>query len=138
MKSPDATSRIRQCFERMNALYQQVVFDEWAIVALSANAPALVSYSGPRAEEFRRQFLADIAPLTTELAGSSLPIGGFAFASAAKGTRFDACVRLGAHAYLICNHTARTMEEIRGDPRWLRAQKPFAELSEAFTVDPME
>jgi hypothetical protein len=30
------------------------------------------------------------------------------------------------------------MEEIRADPRWLRAQKPFAELSEAFTVDPME
>ncbi len=138
MKSSDALVRIRQCRERMHALYQQIVFDEWAVVALPAGAPAMVAYEGPRAEEFRRQFLADIAPLASELTGTQLPVGGFAFASGAKGTRFDACVRLGAQAYLILNHTARTMEDIRADPRWLRAQKPFAELAEAFTTDPLE
>lgn len=138
MKSPDALVRIRQCRDRMHALYQQVVFDEWAVVALPSGAPALLAYDGPRAEEFRRQFLADIAPLASELTGTQLPSGGFAFASGAKGTRFDACVRLGSHAYLILNHTTRTMEEIRSDPRWLRAQKPFVELAEAFASDPLE
>lgn len=137
MTLDDALTRIRQGRDRMNALYAEPVFDEWAVIALSADAPAIVFYEGPRPDAFRRQFLADIAPLTTELAGRHLPVGGFAFALGAEGTRFDACVRLGSHAYLLCNHTARTMEEIRVDPRWLRAQKPFVDLTEAFGRDPL-
>lgn len=138
MKLADALIRIRQARDRMHALYQQPVFDEWAVIASSGGAPALASYEGPRGESFKREFLADIAPLTNELTGQQLPIGGFAFAADAKGTRFDACVRLGAQAYLLCNHTARTMSEIRADPRWLGAQKHFVELTECFHDDPLE
>lgn len=138
MKLADALIRIRQARDRMHALYQSPVFDEWAVIAPSAGAAALVSYEGPRGEAFKREFLADIAPLTAELAGQQLPVGGFAFAAEAKGTRFDACVRIGAHAYLLCNHTGRTMAEIRADPRWLGAQKPFVELTESFRNDPLE
>jgi hypothetical protein len=122
MTLDDALIRIRQGRDRMNALYSEPVFDEWAVIALPGDAPAIVSYDGPRPDAFRRQFLADIAPLTAELAGRQLPVGGFAFALGAEGTRFDACVRLGPQAYLLCNHTTRTMDEIRVDPRWLRAE----------------
>lgn len=137
MQTSTAVVLVRRSLEGMNALYEGMVFDEWAIVALPAKGATLVAYEGPRAEDFRRRFLADIAPLSAELAGSNLPVGGFAFAATAQGTHFDACIRLGTHAYLLCNHTARTMDEIRANPRWLRAQKPFAELSEAFTADPL-
>ncbi len=137
MQTSTAITLVRRSLESMNALYQGVVFDEWAIVALPSAGATLVAYEGPRAEEFRRQFLADVAPLASELAGSDLAVGGFAFAAAAPGTRFDACVRLSSRAYLLCNHTKRTMDEIRANPRWLHAQKPFAEISEAFTADPL-
>ncbi len=138
MKPAEALSRIRQHRDRMHALYQSPVFDEWAVIAPVAGAPALVAYEGPRADAFRQEFLDDVAPLMTELAGQHLPVGGFAFAAEAKGTRFDACVRLGPQAYLLCNHTRRTMAEIRADPRWLNAQKPFVELTEVFRHDPVE
>jgi hypothetical protein len=137
MQTSTAVVLIRRSLEGMNALYEGMVFDEWAVVALPAKGTTLVAYHGPRAEEFRRTFLSDIAPLSTELSGSNLPVGGFAFATSAEGTNFDACVRVGTHAYLLCNHTARTMEEIRANPRWLHAQKPFVELAEAFTADPL-
>ncbi len=37
---------------------------------------------------------------------------------------------LGNEAYLICNNTSSSMDEIAKNPRWLSAQVPFADLSE--------
>jgi len=46
-------------------------------------------------------------------------------------------VVLGEGIYLICNNTKSSMEEITRDPKWLNAQVPFAELSEAVRPDPL-
>ena len=137
MISAEASSQIRQCRDRMNALYNKPVFDEWVVVTLQAGAPSLAFYEGPRIEQFRQRFLDDIVPLRQELEGRHLAVGDFAFVLEATGTAYDACVRLGGTTYLLCNHTTRSMAEIRQDPRWLAAQKAFVELTEKFRADPL-
>lgn len=122
----------------MNAAYGQPVFDEWVLVKLASEQGAILSYHGPRAESYQRQFKSDVAPLQTELAERHMAIGDFAFVTDATGTRHDACIRLGESAYLFCNHTTKTMAEIRSEPLWLQAQKPFADLSDKFRHDPLE
>ena len=46
-------------------------------------------------------------------------------------------IRLGPAAYLFCNHTTKSMQDIRRDPKWLAAQEPFVELSSKFRDDPL-
>lgn len=133
----DASSFIRQCRDRMHALYNKPVFDEWAVVTLQPGAPTLAFYEGPRIEQFRQRFLDDIVPLRQELEGRHLAVGDFAFVPDATGTAYDACVRLGGASYLLCNHTARSMSVIRKDPLWLAAQKVFVDLTEKFRADPL-
>lgn len=72
------------------------------------------------------------------MTGKQLAIGDFEFAPDATGTHFDACLRLGSASYLICNHTTKSMAQIRLSPKWLAAQKPFVELSGRFPADPLE
>ncbi len=133
-----ATARrhIETHFARMDAAYQSAVFDEWAILS-AASEMGIVAYSGPRVESFRRHLAADVAPLLSAIAGRPLGAGDFEFAPDAGGTRYDACLQLGPGAYLICNHTRRAIAEIRRDPRWLKAQAVFFELSEKFRADPL-
>lgn len=121
----------------MDALYREVVFDEWVVVALSGRRVEVVFYAGPRTAALRAQFVDDVQPLREELEGRRLDVGGFVFSLQAAGTAFDACVRLGAGTYLLCNHTARSMDEIRARPRWLEAQKAFVQLTETFHADPV-
>ena len=47
-------------------------------------------------------------------------------------------MKIGATSYLVCNHTTRAMAEIRSDPKWLKAQPVFVELSDKFRADPLE
>ena len=54
----------------------------------------------------------------------------------ATDTRYDACLKIGPRAFLILNHTVRTMAEIRADPGWLTAQSVLFELGERFRQDP--
>ena len=138
MKLEPAKALITAALGRMNALYQRTVFDEWVVVSLQDERGRILAYHGPRAENYRRHFTEDIAPLRAEMTGKQLGVGGFEFAPEAAGTGFDACVRTGEASYLLCNHTGRSMAEIRGDPRWLQAQKAFVELSEKFGRDPLE
>ncbi len=133
-----AKSHITAAFARMTALYGKAVFDEWTIVSLQADQGAVLSYTGPRGESFRRQFAADVVPLRTEMEGRRMALGDFEFTTEGAGTRFDACVRIGEASYLLCNHTGKSMVEIRGDPRWLHAQKAFVHLSERFRGDPLD
>jgi hypothetical protein len=123
---------------RMNALYNQTVFDEWVVVALAPTRGDILAYHGPRADSFRKRFLDDVGPLRAEMTGKRFGVGDFEFAPAATGTRFDACLRVGETSYLIGNHTGKSMAEIRQDPRWLQAQRAFVELSDAFRADPLE
>jgi|UniRef100_UPI00404B2C85 hypothetical protein len=138
MHLEDARTTIISSVGRMNALFQATVFDEWVLVRLSSEQGAILAYQGPRADSYKAEFLKDLAPLRTELGQERLEIGGFAFVGQARGTHFDACIRLGKSSYLFCNHTQKTMDEIRQSPRWITAQKPFVELSNLFVTDPLE
>ena len=137
MNQAAAVKVIGQCRERLHALYGAVVFDEWAIVGLAPGSSALSFYEGPRVDEFRRAFLDDVRPLRAELEGRRLEPGEFVFALEAAGPAFDACVRLGPGAYLLCNHTTLSMAEIRSNPRWLEAQRAFVAMTELFHADPL-
>ena len=67
-----------------------------------------------------------------------MAVGDFEFVHDGHGTHFDACIRLGRAGYLFCNHTTKSMTDIRQDRLWLAAQKPFVELSAKFRADPLE
>jgi len=137
MNLDSAISEIRPSFKRMAALYGEPVFDEWVLVALGDAKGAVHRYEGPRSEEFLSSFARDIATLRAELSKEELDVGGFAFGSATHGHTYDAAMRIGPAAYLLANHTARSMEEIRSRPQWLKAQVAWFGLSERFRADPM-
>ena len=138
MNLTDARLLIARCAERMNTLGGGMVFDEWAVVTLGEGGAKLAAYQGPRVEQFRARFNADIRPLQVELEGRRLEVGEFAFAAAAEGTAYDACVWIGPRAYLWWNHTHATLSELRDRGAWLPAQKEFAALCEAFRTNALE
>lgn len=134
-----ATARplIQDALARMNALYGHPMFDEWVVLSPGAGQGGVLAYFGPRVESFRASAAMDAGPLRELTAGRTLAPGDFEFAPDAKGPRYDAFLKLGPTSFLVCNHTAKTMSEIRADPRWLKAQKVFFELSEKFRADPL-
>jgi hypothetical protein len=137
MTLADARQLIESSFERMRALYGQPVFNEWMILAPGAKRTGSLAYVGPRAESFRTQLPWDVQPLITQAAGQKLEIGDFDFTTQGTGTRYDAILKLAEVAYLVCNNTEKSMLEIRADPRWLKAQGAFFEMSEKFRHDPL-
>jgi hypothetical protein len=138
MDIANARQLIQSSLERMRALYSKPVFDEWMILAPGAKHAGVVAYSGARAESFRGELPADVEPLRAMVEGRQLAVGDFEFAPEAAGTRYDALMKIGGSAFLICNHTNKTIAEIRADPRWLKAQTAFVDLSEKFRADPFE
>lgn len=137
MHLEDARSAIIAALDRMNALYQGPLFDEWVLASLKPGRGAILAYQGPRAESYKAEFQRDVEPLRRELAEQKLGVGDFAFAADAAGRGYDACLRLGESSYLFCNHTARSMAEIRQSPRWREAQKAWVVLSQQFAADPL-
>jgi hypothetical protein len=138
MKLAAARTAVIQAIERMNAVYQKPLFNEWVVVSLADKQGSILAYEGPRAESYQSRFKTDIAPLQVELMGRKMAVGDFEFAPNAHGAHFDACIRLGPVAYLFCNHTLKSMTEIRQDPLWIQAQKPFVDLGMKFRADPLE
>ena len=138
MNLPDAKSAVVFALGRMNAAYNKILFDEWILVKVTKESGAILSYEGPRLEGYQKRFKTDIAPLTVEMQGRNMAVGDFEFAPNAHGTFFDAGMRLGPAAYLFCNNTTKSMTELRQDPMWLVAQKPFLELATKFRDDPVE
>lgn len=132
-----ARSAIVAALGRMNSIYRQPLFDEWVMVKLAREEGAILAYEGPRAESYQRRFKTDIAPLQVEIEGRKLAIGDFEFAPNAHGAHYDACLRLGPASYLFCNHTSKSMTEIRKDPLWLEAQVHFVNLANQFRADPL-
>jgi hypothetical protein len=131
-----ARQLIQTSLARMDALYRRPLFDEWAILSAGAQ-PGILAYAGPRPETFRRELPTDSSPLRALIADRELGEGDFEFATEAGGTHYDACMKLGPASFLVCNHTARAMTEIRQDPQWLKAQAEFFALSERFRADPL-
>ena len=128
---------IQSCAEQMNARYQKVVFDEWAIIALSDRKGRLLAYIGPRKSGFQNNFLDDAGPLRSGLLASQSNVGDFDFARHGVGTGFESFMVLGDGIFLICNNTVQSMDGITKDPLWIGAQVPFVELSDKFRADPL-
>jgi len=137
MTLDDANQLVRSCTARMDALYGQVVFDEWAIVSLAQQRGRILSYHGPRNDDFLRHFARDLGTLRAQLLSNDYAVGDFEFARHGVGTGFESFMVLGDGCYLFCNNTRRSMEEIAREPRWLSAQVPFAELGDAMRADPL-
>lgn len=138
MTLDEAAKQIRLCWEKMNDLYGRVVFDEWAIISLAKHKARILFYVGPRNDDFLQNFATDLGSLRTELVNSKYSVGDFEFSRYGVGTGIEAFVVMGEGIYLICNNTQASMEDITKDPKWLNAQVPFAELSEAIRPDPLE
>jgi hypothetical protein len=138
MTIDQARTAILAAFGRMNAAYRETVFDEWILVSVRPEGGMILAYDGPRADAYKQSFAHDVGPLRAELAQQKVVVGDFAFATWARGPKHDAFMRVGDSGYLFCNHTTKTMAEIRDSANWLAAQKPFVELSEKFRLDPLK
>jgi hypothetical protein len=137
MDLPTAREHIRLHLERMSAAYGRPLFDEWAVLSVGDDTRGVPVYSGPRPDGFRRTLLDDTAPLRAVAAGRRFASGDFEFAVDGHGTRYDALMMLGPTSYLVCNHTEKSLGEIRADRNWLKAQAIFFELGEKFRNDPL-
>lgn len=137
MQLADARVLVAQALARMAAAYGEPVFTEWVLVSLRPSGGAIMAYDGPRPEKYKQHFQRDLQSMVAELAGHKLGVGDFLFASDAAGSHYDGCLRLGEGSYLFCNHLTRTMTEIRANPAWLAAQRPWAELAARFAADPL-
>lgn len=132
-----ALEKVKQASVTMNAQYGRVVFNEWAVVSLQAGRERIVSYEGPRKEDFQKYFGRDLGGLRADVLTTKHEPGHFDFARQAVGTNFEAFVCVGEEMYLICNNTQLTMDQIAGEARWLEAQKTFAALTDSFRADPV-
>lgn len=121
----------------MDTLYQKPVFDEWVVVSLAGGKAQVLDYHGPRAATYADRLHSDSAPLIREMEGKHYGIGDFEFVLDASGTRYDAVVRLGETTYLLCNNTYGSIDDIRNDPRWRKAQVPFVDMTEKVRADPL-
>ena len=114
----------------MNARYGKTVFDEWAVISLAQNRARILNYTGPRNDDFLKNFARDLGTLRAGLLDTKYGCGDFEFTRHGVGTGFEAFMVLGEGIYLICNNTHESMDSITKNPRWLGAQVPFADLSE--------
>jgi hypothetical protein len=137
MTLDEVKSLIKACAAQMDAHYCKTVFDEWAVISLAENKARVLAYVGPRNDDFLKNFANDLGSLRSELLDTNYGTGDFAFARHGTGTRFEAFMVLGPAIYLICNNTHETMDEIAKDPKWLKAQVPFAEIGDKLRMNPL-
>ena len=137
MTLEEIREKTKSCAEQMNSRYGGVVFDEWAVVSLERNRARILHYTGPRNDEFLKNFVADLGPLRTALLDEQYGAGDFEFSRHGTGTGHEAFLVLGNGLYLICNHPRESMDSIAKNPRWLKAQVPFVELAEAVRSNPL-
>jgi hypothetical protein len=138
MTLEETISQIKKCAKEMDTRYGQTVFDEWAIVSLAENKARVLSYIGPRNDDFLKNFVKDLGTLRAELLTEKYGAGDFEFARHGIGTGFESFMVLARGVYLICNNTRESMDAIAKNPRWLAAQVPFAELSDKIRAHPLE
>jgi hypothetical protein len=137
MTLDQATDLIKSCAEQMNARYQKVVFDEWAVISLAGRKGRVLAYSGPRKAGFQKNFMTDVGALRDGLLNEEYHVGDFEFARHGVGPAFESFMVVGQGTYLICNNTVQSMDSITQDARWLGAQVPFVDLSDRFRADPL-
>lgn len=111
MDLPTARARIEEATARMNQVYGRPLFDEWAILSLSAKG-CLSAYGGPRAEAFRKALPDDVGPLFVATKGKEIHEGDLEFAEHAEGTAYDVLMKIGPVSYLVLNHTGETLANL--------------------------
>jgi hypothetical protein len=129
--------KISACAGEMNSRYGEIVFDEWAIVSLAENKARVILYTGPRNDDFLKNFVRDLGALRADLLRGNYGAGDFEFSRHGVGTGIEAFLVLDAGLYLICNNTRESMDSLAKNPRWLDAQIPFAELAEKVRSSPL-
>jgi hypothetical protein len=107
------------------------------VVSLERNRARILHYTGPRNDEFLKNFVADLGALRSALLDGKYGAGDFEFTRHGVGTSYEAFLVLGNGLYLICNNTSESMEAIAKNPNWLKAQVPFVELAEAVRMNPL-
>jgi hypothetical protein len=137
MTLDEAIHLITATAERMDQLYKDKVFDEFAVVAFLQNKARLLKYIGPRREDFQKNFLADVREIKPDLIANKHNIGDFEFSQSGVGTKVEAFLVLSDGIFLLCNHTSRNMTDIARNPMWLSAQVPFVEMSDRFRSNPL-
>jgi hypothetical protein len=137
MKLDQAVAAIKLCSEKMTGMYGRVIFNEWVLLSFADGGAKMIAYSGPRKEHFQSNFASDVEELRPRLLSHQCVPGDFEFAWYGAGTGFEAFMVAGTRLYLIWNNTGNSMENLSKDPRWLRAQVPFLELTETFRTDPV-
>ena len=137
MTLDDISAKIKSCAQQMNTRYGGTVFDEWAVISLAENKARVLFYTGPRNDEFLKNFVADLGSLRAALHDTQYGPGDFEFARHAVGTHIEAFLVAGPGLYLICNNTRDSMDAIAKNPRWLEAQVPFVELAETVRSNPL-
>ena len=137
MTLDELAGQIKSCAEQMNSRYGGVVFDEWAVVSLAENKARVLAYTGPRNDDFLKNFAHDLGSLRTALLGGQHGPGDFEFARQGVGTGLEAFLVLGPGLYLFCNNTRESMDGIAKNPRWLEAQVAFVELAEKIRANPL-
>jgi hypothetical protein len=128
---------IKSHLTQMDEFYGKTVFDEWAVVSVFDRKARILHYTGARREDLQRTFAEDVKHFVAELVAGRQHVGHFDFSRDAGGQQYDAYLVLGEGCYLVCNNTTQSMGGITKDPRWLRAQVPFAELADKVRSDPL-
>ena len=138
MNLNDAIFLIEGNVEQMNIAYRETMFDEWLVVDFRQNEGKAIYYSGPRGSEFEGSFAFDIEGFKGLLTTHDYQPGNFEFARLSGSTRYDSVITIGPRIYLICNHTGKSMFQIRQKPTWVTAMLPFLELADRFQRDPLK
>ena len=128
---------ITNCAEQMNSRYGFVVFDEWAVISLLDNKARVLAYTGPRNDDFLKNFARDLGALRAGLSNGEYGPGDFEFNRHGAGTGYEAFLVAGQGFYVICNNTSETMESIATNPKWLAAQVHFVEFAEKVRQNPL-
>ncbi|HEV2691485.1 MAG TPA: hypothetical protein VG347_01165 [Verrucomicrobiae bacterium] len=129
--------QIKICKEQMDSRYGSSVFDEWAVVSLVENRARVLAYTGPRNDDFLKNFARDLGSLRASLTSDSFGAGDFEFARHSTGTGYEGFLVVGQGLFLICNNTSDSLESIAKNPRWLAAQVPFVEMAERVRTSPL-
>ena len=137
MTLDEISGQIKACAQQMNSRYGYVVFDEWAVISLAENKARVLFYTGPRNDDFLKNFARDLGSLRVELQGGQYGPGDFEFSRHGTGTGFESFMVLGQSLYLICNNTSESMDSIAKNPRWLGAQVPFVEFADRIRANPL-
>lgn len=137
MKFNDAVFLIEATLERIKGLYGEPMFDEWLIIDFRGTQGTALYYAGPRRSEFDSRFHLDMEGLKGLFTEHDYQSGNFEFAKLSVSTRYDAAITIAPRIYLIFNHTAKGMFQIRQKQGWINALVPFIELADKFQRDPL-